>query len=416
MFLKHGALALATVLASQAWAGDADGLEYPSFSLSGFGTFGAVHSSEKNADFTSTIFKPNGAGYSHDWSFDVDSRLGGQLNVNFTPRLSAVLQIVAEQRYDNSYTPTVEWANLKYLVTPDLSVRLGRIALPGFMVSEYRKVGYAIPWVRPPRDLYSLAQITNSDGFDASYRMQLGDVTNTVQAYYGQKNIYSTYNNGSLIKLREGYGLSNTVDLDPLTVRFSLQRGRLSWDDTRPFFEMFRRFGAAGNALADRYGLTEPRPYSLVSVGADYDPGQWFLSSEWARLRTNFWAGDGTAWYLGGGYRIRQFTPYILYSRVNLDSPQSDPGIPLQGLSPAQAAAARQLNATLNSLLGTLVPDQQTITIGTRWDVARNTALKLQYEHIDINPGSAGNLKNQQPDFVRGGKLNVISVTVDFVF
>jgi len=43
------------------------------FSFSGFGTVGVVHSSEDKADFTSSFFRPNGAGYSRSWSADVDS-------------------------------------------------------------------------------------------------------------------------------------------------------------------------------------------------------------------------------------------------------------------------------------------------------------------------------------------------------
>src|ERR1700692_321141 len=81
------------------------------FSLSGFGTLGVVHSSEDKADFTSTIFKPNGAGYSHDWSAAVDSLIAAQVTAHFTPQLTAVLQLDAEQNYDNSYRPHVEWAN-----------------------------------------------------------------------------------------------------------------------------------------------------------------------------------------------------------------------------------------------------------------------------------------------------------------
>src|ERR1700729_15994 len=83
------------------------------FSFSGFGTLGVVHSNEHDADFTSTIFKPNGAGYSHDWSPAVDSLIGAQVIANFTPRLSAMLQVTSQQNYDNTYTPRVEWANIK---------------------------------------------------------------------------------------------------------------------------------------------------------------------------------------------------------------------------------------------------------------------------------------------------------------
>src|ERR1700729_2001166 len=71
------------------------------FSFSGFGTLGVVHSNDHDADFTSNnIFKPNGTGYSHDWSPDVDSRIGAQVIANFTPQLSAMLQVISEQNYD----------------------------------------------------------------------------------------------------------------------------------------------------------------------------------------------------------------------------------------------------------------------------------------------------------------------------
>ena len=159
----------------------------PMFSFSGFGTLGVVHSSEDNADFTSSVFKPNGAGYSHTWSADVDSLIGAQVTANLTPQLSAVLQVISEQNYDNTYRPHVEWANIKYQFTPDFSVRVGRIVLPGFLVSDYRKVGYANPWVRPPLEVYSLVPITNNDGVDASYRLHFGEFTNTVQGAYGRK-------------------------------------------------------------------------------------------------------------------------------------------------------------------------------------------------------------------------------------
>src|SRR5450631_3077804 len=57
------------------------------FSFSGFGTLGVVHSSEDHADFTTSHFKPTGAGYTHSWSGDVDSVIGGQVIAHFTPKL-----------------------------------------------------------------------------------------------------------------------------------------------------------------------------------------------------------------------------------------------------------------------------------------------------------------------------------------
>src|SRR5665213_3993482 len=145
----------------------------PMFSFSGYGTLGVVHSDESGADYLADAFKPSGPGATRAWSADVDSRIAGQVNANFTSRLSAVVQVISQQRYDNSYRPTVEWANLKYQVTPDFSVRAGRIVLPVYMVTDSRRIGYANPWVRPPVEVYSLVPVTSNDGVDMSYRCLL---------------------------------------------------------------------------------------------------------------------------------------------------------------------------------------------------------------------------------------------------
>ena len=144
----------------------------PKFTLSGFGTLGVVHSSEDNADFLSGVFAQEGAGFSRSLSPEVDSRIGAQLIGNFTSRLTGTVQLIAEQDYEGGYEPQVEWANLKYQVTPQFSVRVGRTALASFLVSDYRKVGYAHPWVRPPSEVYGLVPVASADGVDASYKLQ----------------------------------------------------------------------------------------------------------------------------------------------------------------------------------------------------------------------------------------------------
>jgi hypothetical protein len=382
------------------------------FSFSAFGTLGVVHSSEDFADFTSSIYQPGGAGYGGSWSAAVDSLIGAQVTANITPKLSAVVQIIAQQNYDNTYTPHVEWANVKYLFTPDFSVRLGRIVLPTFLASDSVNVGYTIPWVRPPPEVYQLVPITNSDGVDISYRLHISSLTDTLQGHYGQNNSRLPYDRGST-DAKNLWGFINTAEYGPFTVHLAYQQLHLTLASTDPLFNAFRLFGPQGIAIADEYNL-DNKLFVTETIGASYDPGQYFLMSEWARDSSNSTYGVGTAWYISGGYRLGKFTPYLTYAEVKTDR-NSDPGLSLTGLPPNLAGFAAGLNAGLNAILETN-PDQNTVSVGSRWDFVRNFDLKLQIDHSRHGPGSSGELSNLQPGFRPGGEDNLFTATLDFVF
>ena len=49
-------------LSGLALAGAARAQDKPDWRISGFGTLGVVHASEREADYTSSVFKANGAG------------------------------------------------------------------------------------------------------------------------------------------------------------------------------------------------------------------------------------------------------------------------------------------------------------------------------------------------------------------
>jgi hypothetical protein len=382
------------------------------FSFHAFGTLGAVHSSEDNADFTSSTFKPDGAGYTRPWSANVDSRVGGQVTADFTPRLSAVLQLIAEQNYANSYRPEVEWANIKYQFTPDFGVRVGRIELPLFLVSDARKVGYVNPWVRPPGEVYNVVPITNSDGIDASYRMHMGDVTSTLGAAYGRV-YHVNFPAGSSIDVRDLRGLFSRTEYGAALFNLSYVAAHITLSPGIPLLDDFREFGPAGEAIADRYQVIG-KLATVVSAGASYDPGKWLATAEWTEFDGRSFLGVDTGWYVSGGYRVSQFTPYLTYSALTVSS-KSAAGLDTAALPPNQAGFALALNGGLNELLATR-PVQRTISAGSRWDFAKNFDFKLQFDHTRLGHNSSGTLINLQPGFKTGGTLNLCSVAIDFVF
>lgn len=411
---------------SSAAAGDADADtanaapagQAPSsmFSYGGFGTFGVVHSSESQADFTN-IFQANGAGYTRSWSPTVDSLIAGQITANFTSRLSAVVQVIAQQNYNDTYWPHLEWANIKYQFTPDFSVRLGRTELPFFIANDSRKIGFANPWVRPPIEVYRLAPVTSSDGIDASYRLSLGTVINTFQINVGRNDTkFSGGNNlpDGTSEARQLLAFIDTFEYGFLTVHATLLRARLTVAAFNPLFDGFRQFGPQGIAIADRYALID-RKATFVGIGANYDPGQWFAMSEWGHFNSNSIAPEAAGWYVSGGYRLGKFTPYATYAEVEPESNTSDPGLDLASLPPDLAAAAAGLNGALNVLLAS-APSQRTISLGARWDFMRNFDAKLQLDHSHLGSGSPGLLVNLRPGFQPGGTVNLLSATIDFVF
>ncbi len=373
-------LAIISICASTAHAEDtstanAKDISQPIFKLSGFGTLGVSHSSEKNGDYVLDRSAPDGAGRSHDWTTGNDSRLGIQVFADFAPQVRAVLQVETEYDSDRTYNPHVEWANVRYAFSPDLNVRAGRIGLPTFLNSENKDVGYSYPWVHPPIELYRQLSIAHSDGVDGSYRFFVGEASNTVKAVYGR----------------------NTSDLPTATAT-----SRNIWGvfDTFEYMETIFHIGYQARETSTRYestGVTTPWVRNTdLSAGANYDPGNWFLTSEWIKRESN---NKRQAMYVSSGIRIEKFTPYLTYAR---DSPASF----LSGTPPPTAT---EIQFAKHS--------QSTVSIGTRWDFMKNFDLKVQYDRVRLSADSNGHLANVPAGTILyGSTFHVLSMTVDFLF
>lgn len=384
----------------------------PGWKLSGFGTGGFVHSSETEADFAGSALKADGAGRTHAWSRHVDSRLGGQLDLRFTPRWSAVVQVVSEQRLDHSYRPRVEWANLKYQATPELALRVGRIALPMFMAADYRKVGYAYPWVRPPLEVYGALPITSSDGADLTWRWGGEALRGTTQALYGYTDM--PLYDGAHLRANAIAGLSHRLERGPLSVRASVIATRVTMTLFPELFDALNGFGPQGRDIAASVGADDKRALA-ASVGLNYDTGPWFVTGEAGYTRVEAYLGGTRSAYLSSGYRQGNFTPYAGYARVWGRPPAGPTSLSLAGLAPSQAAVGSAINAGLAAMMRA-VPSQSTVSAGLRWDASPNLAFKLQHERVTPRAGSRGMLVNTAPGFVSNRTAQVTSVALDFVF
>jgi hypothetical protein len=333
--------------------------------LGGFGTLGAVYSDYREADFTGNFSQQRGAGYSRSWSTTPDSKLGAQADVDVGHGLSGVVQVVSKYGSEGNYDPGIEWANIKYAITPDLAVRVGRMLLPTLEWTDSINVGYTLPWVRIPNEIRFLNVSTHLDGIDVLYRLHTGAVTHNLEVQwqpFSTQGIFGFHNEDILV-------MTDNLQYGDTSVHLAYQS--MNWSFNTP------QFNATGRAR-------------LIDAGFTYDPGTWFVTGDSNYAHYDV-LGDFLSWYLSGGVRLGRFTPYVMYSTLS------------------------SANTALSSGMST--GDGRSVTAGVRWDFAKNVDLKLQLQQVRVGALIAPDeFANLQPGFRVGDKADVISLALDFVF
>ena len=347
------------------------------FSLSGFGTLGATHSGSTTADFVYTAaFVKDGAGYTRRNSFEVDTKLGVQLNAKFSPKFSGVLQVISQQNYDGGFRPHVEWANLTYKIADDVQLRAGRTVWPMLLRSETQNIGYGNPFVRNSSELIANMPNSSSDGVDLTYHYVTGSAAHSTTLLAGKSDkslVGLSSGQQNYLKVADIRGVSHVTEVGEWKIHAAYMR--MKYD-----------------ALIADTGLVDVR-YAASTLGFNYDPGPWFVTADILKASDREF-GRATAFTLGGGARFSEFTPYLSFSSLRQDS---------LGASGAGQEGDKQTNAA----------------VGIRWDFRANFDLKLQYEQIKSGPIAGlfpSSLGNVQPGFFSDPKANVLSVVVNFVF
>ncbi|MBV5323468.1 hypothetical protein JZU51_01725, partial [bacterium] len=302
-------------------------------------------------------------------------------------------------------------------------VRLGRVGVDVFLLSDYRNLGYAQTSVRPNWDFYGFMPIYSLDGADATYTLntdaarwniksQLGRSQADVPMISGASYRFVANNFFDLTVTREagpwrlkaGYATmkaANEAPLDALTGPLAL--GGIAAAGLGPI-------SAEAASLINAMHFKDAR-IGYVALGASYDDGTWLAQGEMSRL-----TGDrqilvqGTAAYLNIGRRFGNFTPYAGIS----------------GFRPTQAAAtaindwsgvgASGLQANAVRALNSPRIDQSTLSLGVRWDFHSQAALKLQWDRIHTKKFGYGIWSPGDNNALAGERSSLVTATVDWVF
>ncbi|WP_394211366.1 hypothetical protein [Enterovibrio calviensis] len=392
-----------------------------SVKISGFGNATYIKSGTDDFGYKYDLTKEAQYG---GWEFDTGSAFGLQLNANIADDVDFVVQGVFQDRIENDLDKSITWAFLRYNATPNLTFRIGRIATPLYMLSEYRDVGFAYLWTKPITDFYANIPIASIDGADIAYRAPWGngqfearlfagnsDITiETVLEPYevtlsptiGSKFSYSVTDwlfsaTATTTKVKQGdpsTGVTAGLEQDPALMFF--------WPEV--------------GTIASDFSFVDSRFY-YYSLGVLYETGDWNIQSEFSYTDADWpFFPDLTAGYLSVGKTFSNVTAFGFVSKTksvgdiyDLTPPNS------QGLAIPDIAAAYGYT---KSLLDARVINQETLGFGARIDLSSQVALKGQIERTWLNNQDFGawlttveGLNATVPDYI-----DTYSISLTFVF
>ncbi len=386
-------------------AGEEVGLDLPGISLQGFGTLGMARSDDDNIEFVRDLSQPHGAG--KQWSGKVDSLLGIQANVHFSPSTEGVVQVVSRYHADASFRPELTWAFLRHDFSSDFSLRAGRLGTELYMLGDSRLVGYSNISLRPPPDFYGSLVFSYFDGIDVSATQPLTGGLLKAKLFAGRSPEKSPFYRDILWDLR-GSGVAGAY-LDyqkgPWQLRVSL--GQVRFKREPPIDETLRVSGDPLSglpylALVPEMAMTGQRA-RFGSLGLVFDQGPFNVQFMLNHIKHDSPAyADSKAGYVLAAYRFGAVIPYAGISRTFTDN------------AALPSSFIPVVDAVTRSLVSQSYIDQHTYTLGGRWDLQKNLAVKAEVDWIRGTPASVSLFKDTLPGW--DGKMTVFSLALDFVF
>ena len=421
---QPGLLLGITLLLTATWGwADEQLASVPRVRISGFGTLGMVYSSQD--DLHAQRDWGQSDTFQGAWSWKLDSLLGLQMNARLTSEVDAAIQFVLKDRPEMTLEESLEWAFLAWKPTDRLVLRGGRLGLDFYMLSDYRNVSFAYLWQRPPIEFYGPLMPHNVDGLDLTYGVPFGGGTLLARLFGG------TTTQG--IELLTASGADN-IELTPLwggSLSYESEQWRLKAGFSHITFDNnLSSLSASGlltgldNPLvqwawspADRYAADitmAGKRVGFYALGSAFDDNTWlisgelgYLDSDWGPLR------DALSAYLSVGRRWGNLTPYLLLATIRpVGEAQSIASPSPVALNDPTIAA---LYEGTRELYRNLWSDQQTASLGLRWDVANNLALKFQWDHSEIKYGGLWwNQSGVAP--LPNTSLDLLSASLNWVF
>ncbi|MCW8900532.1 MAG: hypothetical protein OQK75_08755 [Gammaproteobacteria bacterium] len=356
-------------------------LSYAEIDISGYASFKAIANSNDQKVSYYNGLAPEG-------EINTDSResnLGIQFSTDISPKMDMTVVMSARGGPSQKYNFETEWAYANYKFNDDLSLRIGKVKGPFYMVSDYKDVGYAYPWASVPDEVYSTNPIRSVNGLDLVYQKTINNVTYLGELYYGSGNNTSFILPTSLTDLNAAFSSSYTT-----TSQVSFKtHDMLGFNASVSFDGMSFRLGYFDTKV-DAFGQTDLEG-SFGGIGMTIDKNNFVVYAEYIARDTGpgleMAFPDANAGYLTLGYRMGDFLPYVTAASIGEGADKS-----------------------------IYTPKQTSTTLGLRYELDDAAALKIEAKNIKPDT------YNPTPD--AGGlfdgniteNVTIVTVAIDVLF
>lgn len=387
-----------------------------SWSIKGFGTLAATGTDTDQIGFYRDKSQTQDA--TSSWGLTTDSQLGLQIDWKPSDSLQATVQWIARDHAGNFIEQNLDWAFLRWSLQDNLDIRLGRLGVGVFSLSDYRNIGYTYPWMRPPHEVYSSIPYYHFDGADITKKFILDEGYLSVKIYGGYSfNQLPTQTSGVNNQQSPATGANILYESGAWQTRIGYTYASIT---SEPPIQSI--LDAINNpALAQAWpNLKQIIPaitmrgkeYQFGNIGVAYDDGIWLSQMEAAYTASNtLWSPTRADAYFSLG---RRFSKVTLYSLLGIAKTfHHDLSIPNPLVASPRLVQQQQ---QLSQLLNNNGINEQSISLGTRWDFYENMAFKTQWTHYWLGKHNGPQQWQQSIGNVTPNNVNVMSVGIDFIF
>jgi len=353
-------------------------------SVHGYGTLGGAYQGNDQVLYRDSIHTDI---RSQDvFSFDNYIVFVLQLDAQATEDLSITVQRIASPNNSNDKDLKITWANAKYKLSDNFDIRAGLMLAPNFMHSDILHVAYSYDTVRLS-DMYGLVIMNDYRGVELTYHNDIGEgyfsssllygeTTDTVKAVIPQEGVFDID-----VEAKNMYGISLKYILNDLTLKGSYIRSDIGvdYDNINTILAYLNSLNIP--AIPNTLGPADNRDIKTdyFNLGTRYDFENSYVQGEYIEFKIDNFLPDLKSWNVTSGYTIGNWTPFVSYSEV-ISNTKFTP-ISTQGLPPTMAASITSANQALSQVYrGWLTVDMQKASLGTRYDLNENIALKFQYD------------------------------------